>query len=84
MSLKKSGIGRATAIEFAKAASKINIIVTARRLDALEALKTEIETAHKGAKVLPIQLDISKPEEVRALPSRLEGKWKEVDGMPFY
>ncbi|KAJ9644594.1 hypothetical protein H2199_003557 [Coniosporium tulheliwenetii] len=59
-----SGIGRSTAKEFAKTSPKnLRLIVTARRIDALKKLAEEIKTeVGEGVKVLPVKLDVSKPD----------------------
>jgi short-subunit dehydrogenase len=53
-----SGIGRDLAR--IHASKKGNLVIVARRLQELEALKTELETAY-GVKVFIIQADLSKP-----------------------
>lgn len=107
-----SGIGRATALEFARAAPNhgLRLILTARRLDRLHELADEItrETATgfkvegkasgavtqavgsgeektaemksmSGVQVLPVQLDISRPEEIKEFVGRLPEEWRTVD-----
>jgi 3-hydroxy acid dehydrogenase/malonic semialdehyde reductase len=79
-----SGIGRATALEFARTAPKnLKLILAARRIEVLEELKKEIQTeVGEGVKVLSLRLDVSSPEEVRGLVGRLEaevGGWGKVD-----
>ena len=76
-----SGIGRATAIEFARTSPKnLKIIVTARRLDSLQKLAEEIKSeVGEGVKVLPVQLDISKADEVKGFVGRLPEEFREVD-----
>ena len=76
-----SGIGRATAIEFARTApSDLKLILTARRLETLEEVAAEIKKeVGEGVKVLPVKLDVSKPDEVRGLLDKLPEGWKEVD-----
>lgn len=75
------GIGRATAIEFARAAAPghINVIATARRTNALEELKMEIESKYAAAKVYPVKLDVTNPEEVRGLLESLPRELQNVD-----
>jgi short-subunit dehydrogenase len=59
-----SGIGR----ELAKihAAAGGDLIVVARRIDALEELKQELENAH-GVQVVCVQADLTEPGEVQRL-----------------
>jgi 3-hydroxy acid dehydrogenase/malonic semialdehyde reductase len=76
-----SGIGKSTALEFARTAPKnLKLILTARRLEALEQLKSEIaKEVGAGVKVLPVKLDISSPKEVREFVGKLPAEFKEVD-----
>lgn len=76
-----SGIGKSTALEFARTAPKnLKIIITARRLEALEQLKSDIEKeAGSGVKVLPVKLDISNPKEVREFVGKLPEEFKDIN-----
>ncbi|KAJ9669499.1 hypothetical protein H2201_000366 [Coniosporium apollinis] len=76
-----SGIGRSTAKEFAKTSPKnLKLIVTARRIDALKKLAEEIKTeVGEGVKVLPVKLDVSKPDEVRGFVDGLPEEFREID-----
>jgi 3-hydroxy acid dehydrogenase/malonic semialdehyde reductase len=76
-----SGIGKSTALEFARTAPKnLKLILTARRLEALEQLKSDIQKeVGEGVKVLPVKLDISNPKEVREFVGKLPAEFKEVD-----
>lgn len=71
-----SGIGKATAIKLAE--NNYNIIITGRRRELLETLKTEIENKH-GTEVIVLSFDIRKKEEVDAAIDNLTGKWKQTD-----
>ncbi len=64
------GIGR----EFARyhAAKGGDLIITARRADALDALKTELETAH-GVTVTTIAQDLGSADQARALYAAVGG-----------
>ncbi|KAL8846724.1 MAG: hypothetical protein Q9221_008198 [Calogaya cf. arnoldii] len=75
-----SGIGRSTALEFARTSPKnLKLILTARRLDSLKALATEIEEeVGSGVQVLPLKLDVSKPDEVRGFVGSLPPEFKEI------
>ncbi|RAL61135.1 hypothetical protein DID88_010474 [Monilinia fructigena] len=61
-----SGIGRSTALEFARTSPKnLRLILTARRIDVLEEVKKDIEKeVGEGVKVLTVKLD---------------RKWREID-----
>jgi 3-hydroxy acid dehydrogenase/malonic semialdehyde reductase len=74
-----SGIGKATAIEFAKTQPEIKLILTARREDTLKEVAKEIEGVAKGVKVLPVKLDVSNIEEVQSFVEKLPQEFKDVD-----
>lgn len=76
-----AGIGKASAIEFARAAAPepIKLILTARRLNVLEEIKKEIEGKYKDAKVYPVKLDVSNPEEVRGFVKSLPQEVQNID-----
>lgn len=76
-----SGIGRSTAKEFARSSpNNLKLIVTARRVEALEELAAEIKAeVGDGVKVLPVKLDVSKPEEINNFVPSLPAEFKEID-----
>jgi hypothetical protein len=76
-----SGIGRSTAVEFARTSPKnLRLILTARRIDTLKEVAAEIKKdVGDGVKVLPFQLDVSKPEQVRGFVGNLPEEWREID-----
>ncbi|KAL9029381.1 MAG: hypothetical protein Q9196_002369 [Gyalolechia fulgens] len=76
-----SGIGKSTALEFARTSpNNLKLILTARRIDTLKALAEEIKNeVGSGVQVLPLKLDVSKPDEVRAFVSSLPPDFKEID-----
>ncbi|KAI0470378.1 hypothetical protein F4859DRAFT_486559 [Xylaria cf. heliscus] len=79
-----SGIGRSTAFEFARTAAPaggLKLVLTARRIDALRQIAADIaaEVGDANVKVLPVQLDVSKPDEVRGFVDKLPDDFKEVD-----
>ncbi|CAO1601504.1 hypothetical protein XANCAGTX0491_005159 [Xanthoria calcicola] len=73
--------GASSAREFARTSPKnLKLILTARRLDSLKALVTEIqEEVGSGVQVLPLKLDVSKPDEVRGFVGSLPAEFKEID-----
>ncbi|KAI0444266.1 hypothetical protein F4803DRAFT_260636 [Xylaria telfairii] len=76
-----SGIGRSTAFEFARTAAPaggLKLILTARRIDALKQIAADI-VAESNVTVLPVQLDVSKPDEVRGFVDKLPDEFKEID-----
>ncbi|KAF3483110.1 uncharacterized protein GIQ15_02434 [Arthroderma uncinatum] len=76
-----SGIGKATALEFARTSPKnLKLILTARRFDALKQVAEEIKAeVGEGVKVLPIQLDVSKKENIDKFIAELPEEFKEID-----
>ncbi|KAL2787192.1 hypothetical protein BJX66DRAFT_346345 [Aspergillus keveii] len=75
-----SGIGRSTALEFARTApSNLKLILTARRIDRIQELAAEISKEAPGVKVHPVQLDVSNADEVRGFVAGLPEEFREVD-----
>jgi len=75
-----SGIGRSTAIEFARTSPKnLRLILTARRIDTLKEIAEEIKEVGEGVKVLPFKLDVSSPDEVRGFVGNLPEEWRAID-----
>lgn len=71
-----SGIGKATATEFAK--NKYNLIITGRRQERLTALKQELENNYK-INVLDVCFDIRHEEEVINAVSRIPEDFRKID-----
>jgi 3-hydroxy acid dehydrogenase/malonic semialdehyde reductase len=75
-----SGIGKSCALEFAKTCpDSLKLVLTARRLDTLKEVAREIESVAKGVKVLPVRLDVSRPEEVKGFVEGLPEEFRGVD-----
>jgi 3-hydroxy acid dehydrogenase/malonic semialdehyde reductase len=76
-----SGIGKSTVLEFARTSPEnLKLIVTARRIDTLKQLAEEVNKEFgRGVKVLAVQLDISKPDQVRGFVSRLPEEFQHID-----
>ncbi|KAF3160559.1 hypothetical protein TWF106_003789 [Orbilia oligospora] len=73
-----SGIGRATALEFVKTAPDVRLILTARRQEQLEELKTEIGTLSGAVEVLVKKLDVSDPADIKRFWTELpKEEWKD-------
>ncbi len=68
-------------MEFARTSSKsLKLILTARRIDVLKELAGTIEAeVGTGVQVLPVKLDVSKPEEVRGFVGLLPDDFKSID-----
>lgn len=76
-----SGIGRSVAFEFARTAPQhgLKLVLTARRIDTLHEVAAEIrKEVGDGVKVLPVQLDVSKPEEVRQFVPNLPAEFSDI------
>ncbi len=71
-----AGIGEACAIEFAK--NSYDLIVTGRRTDRLQALKSKLENEFKIS-VLTLNFDIREQLEVEKAIASLPKEFKEID-----
>ena len=60
-----SGIGHATARQFGRQGARV--VLAARRVDRLEALAQEIESAGTGAETLVVEADLSRLEAIQSL-----------------
>ena len=67
-------------MEFARTSPKnLKLILTARRIDTLKQLAEEIkEEVGQGVQVLPLKLDVSKPDEVRGFVGSLPPDFKDI------
>jgi 3-hydroxy acid dehydrogenase/malonic semialdehyde reductase len=76
-----SGIGRSCAQEFARTSpANLKLILTARRIDTLKQVAASITAeVGSGVQVLPVQLDISDPSQVRSFISNLPTQFQEID-----
>jgi len=76
-----SGIGKSTALEFARTSPKsLKLILTARRIDALKSLAEQIKSeVGEGVQCLPAQLDMSKSSEIVKFVSNLPAEFKNID-----
>ena len=76
-----SGIGRSTAFEFSRTSpNNLRLILTSRRIDSLNQIAEDIAKEFgEGVKVLPIQLDVSNADAVRAFVNKLPNEFKEID-----
>ncbi|MEL7121722.1 MAG: SDR family NAD(P)-dependent oxidoreductase, partial [Bacteroidota bacterium] len=71
-----SGIGKATAIEFAKNGHRL--IINGRRVERLDAFKAELEESY-NIEVLTLPFDVRDMEAVNGAVDSLEGVWGEID-----
>ena len=76
-----SGIGRSTAFEFARTSPEsLKLVLTARRIDTLREVAAGInKDVGDGVKVHVVQLDVSKPEEIRGFVGNLPEEFREID-----
>ncbi|KAF7513046.1 hypothetical protein GJ744_011312 [Endocarpon pusillum] len=76
-----SGIGQSVAKEFARTSPQsLKIILTARRLERLRGVAADIQKeVGDGVKVLPVQLDVSKQDEVKSFHGKLPDDFKDID-----
>lgn len=75
-----SGIGKSTALEFARTQpDDLKLVLTARREDALNEVKKEIEGFAKGVKVHVVKLDVSNVDEINQFVGKLPAEFKEID-----
>jgi len=78
-----SGIGAATAILFAKGGA--NLVLLARRADALKNVADACADAHKGSgiqgggKVATVQIDVSDKAQVSSVLSKIPDELKSID-----
>jgi NAD(P)-dependent dehydrogenase (short-subunit alcohol dehydrogenase family) len=70
-----SGIGRATAVEFARQGAKV--VAAARNEQALDTLVEEIRVA--GGDAVAVRTDVAAPEDVYALAARAEQHYGRID-----
>jgi NAD(P)-dependent dehydrogenase (short-subunit alcohol dehydrogenase family) len=70
-----SGIGRATALEFAKKGARV--VLSGRDQDALK--ETEAECTSLGAQTLSVVCDVTNPDQVESLASRAEETFGHLD-----
>lgn len=80
-----AGIGQATALELAAAANgDLKLVLTARRMDRLLALKKELESKYPssstpGISVLTLELDVSDYKSIPKFVSALPKEFADID-----
>jgi NADP-dependent 3-hydroxy acid dehydrogenase YdfG len=70
-----SGIGEATARLFGR--NSYRVVLAARRLDRLEALKAEIEA--QGGQALPVETDVSSSTSIQAMVDKTLAAFGQID-----
>jgi NAD(P)-dependent dehydrogenase (short-subunit alcohol dehydrogenase family) len=70
-----AGIGRATAVEFARRGAKLALL--ARGVEGLEGARREVENA--GGTALPIPTDMADPDQVERAAERVERELGPID-----
>jgi NADP-dependent 3-hydroxy acid dehydrogenase YdfG len=71
-----SGIGKATAIQFAQ--NNYQLILTGRRNDRLVALKNELSASYQ-TEILTLNFDVQDNEAVQSALDSLPAAWKKID-----
>lgn len=68
-------------MEFARTSPKnLKLILAARRIDTLKDITESINReVGPGVQVLPVRLDVSKPDEVKKFVQSLPSDFKEID-----
>jgi short-subunit dehydrogenase len=74
-----SGIGRETALAFARRGDKVG--VTARRLDRLEALADEARKASLPGEIKPYGADVTDPEAMKRVVADMDARWGRLDAL---
>jgi uncharacterized protein len=72
-----SGIGREIAVTLAQRVSKL--VLTARRADRLEQLRSDLTARHPALTVIALPCDLSNEDEVARLPERVGAEAGSVD-----
>lgn len=72
-----SGMGKYMAKRFVEEGA--NVVITGRRLEALEEAKKEIESPNGN--VLPIQMDVRDPELVAEMVKRTDAEFGKIDAL---
>ena len=71
-----AGVGRATAVEFARQGAEA-VVLLARGRDGLEGARRDVEAA--GVRALPIQIDVADPDAVDAAAAQVEDELGPID-----
>lgn len=75
-----AGIGEATVRELAEVSEgNLKFILTARRKDKLEQIKADLETKFPKIQILPVQLDVSKLDEIKPFVKSLPKEFADID-----
>ncbi|CAK7902269.1 NADP-dependent 3-hydroxy acid dehydrogenase [[Candida] anglica] len=75
-----SGIGEATAREFAAAANgNLRLILTARRQERLAAVSASLIKSYPAIKIHSVQLDVSKAETIQPFVDNLPSEFSDID-----
>lgn len=75
-----AGIGQATALEYLDASNgNVKLILAARRLNKLEAIKEQIEKDYPAAKVYVGALDVTATDKIKPFLHSLPEEFKDID-----
>jgi 3-hydroxy acid dehydrogenase/malonic semialdehyde reductase len=75
-----SGIGMNTAFELARTCPhNLRLILAARRTDRLkEVAENIVREVGEGVKILPVELDVSKSDQIRGFVGTLPEEWRSI------
>jgi 3-hydroxy acid dehydrogenase/malonic semialdehyde reductase len=75
-----SGIGLSTAFELARTCPhNLRLILAARRTISLQQVAEDImREVGNGVKTLPVELDVSKPDQIRNFVDALPEEWRDI------
>lgn len=75
-----AGIGKATAFELAEAANgSLKMVLTARRVEKLEELKTQLESKYSTIQIHIEKLDVSDLSSIKPFVALIPAPFKDVD-----
>lgn len=77
-----SGIGRSTALEFARTCpdKNLRLVLVARRFEAVQEVGRKIrDEVGEGVGVLPVRLDVASSEQVRGFIPGLPHEYRDID-----
>jgi 3-hydroxy acid dehydrogenase/malonic semialdehyde reductase len=75
-----SGIGKATALEYANASEgSVKLILAARRLERLQQVEKELKTKYPNLSIFIKELDVSVPGSINPFLESLPQEFKDID-----
>jgi 3-hydroxy acid dehydrogenase/malonic semialdehyde reductase len=75
-----SGIGRSIAFEFARSSPDVRLILAAHRIEQLSQISKDIQgEIGSGVHIHTTQLEVSKPEQIKAFVQNLPSEFQDID-----